>query len=448
MVAVGMVPAALLVAAANLYAARMMETGQGEAEPTKTNTTELAPVAAVERVVVLDVLRGFALYGVLLANTVPWFSARAFMPREVVLARTNTVDRVFLYVLGLFVNGKAMALLTMLFGLGFAVQLERAEARGRSVVPLHVRRLAAMALLGVSHVVLLWWGDVMWEYALAGFGLLFFRRVRGWKLLAWGLFLLLVPLFVFSIHSVAEAYKPYAPAPPDFDAFRAQMHAAIVGSDRRLLTVMHVKQALYFSSFIWPWYFAWLVGRYLLGAWAGTTRIFHDAEARLPFFRKLLGWGLGLGLLGSAIQPGRVFLQRSGIVIPELVGLALIVPSELGVVLLTAGYAAAVVLLMQRPAWRRALLCLAPAGQMPLSTYLGQSLLSTFVYYGWGLGLAGRFPAWSAVPITLCIFTLQVIFARAWLSRFRFGPMEWVWRSMTYGRLQPLRLPARQEELA
>jgi len=104
--------------------------------------------------------------------------------------------------------------------------------------------------------------------------------------------------------------------------------------------------------------------------------------------------------------------------------------------------------LMQRPAWRRALMLLAPVGRMPLSTYLGQSLLSTFVFYGWGLGLAGRIHAWWTLPITLGIFTLQAIFAHAWLARFRFGPMEWVWRTMTYGRLQPLRLPARQEELA
>ncbi|MDC3988756.1 DUF418 domain-containing protein [Polyangium jinanense] len=426
----------------------MTETGQGDAEPTKTNRAELAPATAVERVETLDVLRGFALYGVLLANTVPWFSALAFMPREVVLAQSSTADRVFLFLLGLFVDGKAMALLTMLFGLGFAVQLQRAEALGRSVVPLHVRRLAAMALIGVSHVLLLWWGDILWGYAVAGFGLLLFRRVRGWKLIAWGLFLTLVPPFVFWIPPVFNALRAYSPAPPDFAAFRAEVFAAITGSDRRLLTVMQVKQAIYHVGFIWVWYFVWLVGRYLLGAWAGTTRIFQEAEARLPFFRKLLGWGLGLGLLGSAIQPVRMQLMRRGIVIPEWVGLAIIIPHELGVMLLAAGYAAAVVLLMQRPWFRRALLILAPVGRMPLSTYLGQSLASTFVFYGWGLGLAGRVHAWWTLPITLGIFTLQVIFAHAWLSRYRFGPMEWIWRSMAYGRVQPLRLPARQEELA
>ncbi|MDI1475127.1 DUF418 domain-containing protein [Polyangium sp. y55x31] len=427
----------------------MTETGQGEAEPTKTNSTELAPAAPAERVEVLDVLRGFALYGVLLANTVPWFSGLAFLPRDVVVPRADTADKVFLFLLGLFVDGKAMGLLTMLFGLGFAVQLERSEALGRSVVPLHVRRMAAMALIGVSHVLLLWWGDVLWGYAIAGFGLLFFRRVRGPRLLAWGLVFTLVPSFVSSIPAVFEALHSYVPAPPDFPAFRAQVYAAITGSDRRLLTVMHVKQAIYHVGFISFWYFLWLLGRFLLGAWAGKARIFQDAEARLPFFRKLLGFGLGFGLLGSAIPPVRQILMRKGVVIPEWAGLALVLPTEIGVMLLAAGYAAAVVLLMQRPSFRRVLRILAPVGRMPLSTYLGQSLASTFVFYGWGLGLASRvIHAWWALPITLGIFTLQVIFAHAWLARFRFGPMEWVWRSMAYGRMQPLRLPARQEQLA
>ena len=109
---------------------------------------------------------------------------------------------------------------------------------------------------------------------------------------------------------------------------------------------------------------------------------------------------------------------------------------------LTAGYVAVVVLLMQRSAWRRALLLVAPVGQMALTTYLGQSLLCTALFYGWGLGLVGRVPPARLLPITLAVFLLQVVIAHAWLARFRFWPMEWLWRSLTYGRWQPLRRAA------
>lgn len=132
-------------------------------------------------------LRGFALYGVLLANTVQWFSGRAFTPRAVLSAQGDAIDQVFLFLMNLLVDGKAMTLLTLLFGLGFSLQLRRAELGQRSVVPTFLRRLAALTLIGVCHVLLLWWGDILWGYALAGVGLLLFRRVRGWRLMAWAL---------------------------------------------------------------------------------------------------------------------------------------------------------------------------------------------------------------------------------------------------------------------
>lgn len=416
----------------------MTETGQAGAEPARAEITRAAPTAAAERIPVLDVLRAFALYGVLLANSVPWFSGRAFMPRAELMAQTSTVDEVFLTLLNIFVDGKAMSLLTFLFGLGFSLQLMRAEAGGRSVIPTHLRRLAAMALIGVCHVLLIWWGDILWGYALAGVGLVFFRRVRGWKLLVWAFVIGVVPQFVMAIPAVQKLAMKVTPVPADFAAFRAQVFAAITGHDRLLLTEMHVKHAYYHVGRIWVWYFAWLLGRFLVGYWAGTTRLLQDAGQRLPFFRKLLAWGLVLGLAGSSIGAARRLLQRHSITAPDGVWLALSIPSDIAVMLLAGAYAAAVVLLMQRPGWKRAFMLIAPVGQMALTTYILQSVFCTFLFYGWGLGLAGKVHAVYLLPISLGIFLLEVLIARAWMSRFRFGPLEWLWRSMTYGRIQPL----------
>src|SRR5262245_29518616 len=108
-------------------------------EPSRTETKKAAPTPTTERIPVLDVLRGIALYGVLLANTVHWFSARAFMPRAEVLAQTDRADDVFLLLHNIFVEGKAMTLLTFLFGLGFSLQLQRAEASGHRLLPTYVR---------------------------------------------------------------------------------------------------------------------------------------------------------------------------------------------------------------------------------------------------------------------------------------------------------------------
>lgn len=417
----------------------MTETGKESAEPASAGSAHPAPTAAAERIVVLDVLRGFALYGVLLANAVPWFSGRAFMPREKLTALNDSIDHVFLFLLNIFVDGKAMTLLTFLFGLGFAMQLERAEAAGRSALPVHFRRLAALGLIGAAHVLLIWWGDVLWTYAIAGVGLVFFRRVRGRKLLAWALVLALVPHLITSIPAVARALAPITPQPADMAAFREQVFAAITGDDRRALTVMHVKQAFYHVSRLWMSYPMWILGRFLLGYWVGATRLIPDAEEHLPFLRKLLGWSLALGIAATSVNAVRRMLQRRGAVFSDNASFWLSLPTELGMLLLAGAYMAAIVLLMRRPAWRRALLAFAPVGQMALSNYLLQSVICTFLFYGWGLGLAGKVHAAHIFPISIAIFVVEARMSRAWLSRFRFGPAEWLWRSMTYGRIQPLR---------
>ena len=411
------------------------------AEPPKSPLAVLAPAeptTAGERIAVLDVLRGFALYGVLLANTVHFFSGRAFMARVDAMAQTDAADQVFLFLASTLVDGKAMTLLTFLFGLGFALQLQRAEAAGRSGLVTYLRRLAALTLIGALHVLLLWWGDILWGYAIAGVGLILFRRMRGWKLLAWAVGLALLPQLALSLPAVTKAIAPLLPAPADGAAFRAKLLAAITGHDRRALTQMHLQQLYYHLGSIWLWYFPGLVGRFLVGYWAGTTRLLQDAGRRLPLFRQLALWGLVLGIPGSSILAVLRLLRRLNFKIQIGLFHALSVPAELGTMLLCCGYAAVVVLLMQRPTFRRSLLLIAPVGQMALTTYLAQSLICTFLFYGWGLGLATRVQPARLVPVTLAIFLAQILFAHAWLSRFRFGPMEWLWRSLTYGRLQPL----------
>ncbi len=397
-----------------------------------------APTTASERIAVLDVLRGLALYGVLLANTEVFFSGNAFRSRAAAMAHTDTADQVFLFLANVLIDGKAMTLLTFLFGLGFALQLQRAEAAGRSGLVTYLRRLVALMLIGALHVLLLWWGDILWGYAIAGVGLILFRRVRGWKLLAWAVGLALLPQLVLSLPAVTRAIAPLIPAPADGAAFRAKLLAAITGQDRRVLTQLHLQQLYYHVGGIWVWYFPGLVGRFLIGYWAGTTRLFQEADQRLPLFRKLALWGLVVGIPGSSILAVLRLLRRLNFKFPISVFHALSVPSELGTMILCCGYAAVVVLLMQRPAFRRALLLIAPVGQMALTTYLTQSLVCTFLFYGWGLGLAGRVQPARMLPLTLAIFVLQILFAHAWLARCRFGPMEWVWRSLSYGRMQPL----------
>jgi uncharacterized protein len=393
----------------------------------------LAPVAPPERVAALDVLRGLALFGVLAANVHSLFSTHWIRPDFAMDA--TPLDAAAAYFVELVIAGKAMTLLTFLFGLGFASQLLRADERGEDARPLFVRRLAALFLFGACHVTFLWWGDVTWTYALSGFALLAFRRRAPRTLLLWAFALILVPRLIVAIPEVQDAVYQALPHPADPRAFRAEVNAAIHGTDHLTLAWAHVRHAFYFVAVIAAWYFPWLVGRFLLGYYAGQRRLFDaDGAAHLPLFRRLVPWGLAIGVAGAA---ARVVLGSS-----LMAGHELLLPARLGVILLlelstlglTAAYASIGILLLQRPRWRRALLVLAPVGRMPLTTYLSQSVAATFVFYGWGLDRAGRTGAAGCLAISIAIFSLQIAAAHLWLRRFRYGPAEWLWRTLAYGR--------------
>lgn len=397
-----------------------------------------APVAERERVVLLDVLRGFALYGVLLANTVDWYSGMSFMSqgeREALFTKADKVAGFFVHTL---VAGKAMTLLTFLFGVGFAIQMERASAAQRSGLSLYFRRLLALFTLGVCHVGLLWSGDILWGYAIGGCALVLFRRMSLRATLITSAALMVIPQLVASMPPVADRLHAVLPGPSDHEAFRAQVLVALRGHNFVERARLQALDAIYFAASIAPWYFPWLVGRFALGYCAGKSRVLHDASAHLPFFRRLLGWGLGLGFVGAAFSAVRHGLRAYEIKPSPWGAFGMMAPADVCILGAAGAYLAAIVLLMERPAWRRRLMVLAPVGRMPLTTYLGQSLICTFIFFGWGLGLIGRVGTALCVPLTLAIFAGQVAFAHVWLRRFRFGPMEWVWRSLTYARLQPM----------
>lgn len=398
------------------------------------------PVAPEQRVAALDVLRGLALFGVLASNVHALFSTAWIRPDLPMAAAP--LDAAAAYFVELVIAGKAMSMLTFLFGLGFASQLLRADERGEDARPLFVRRLAALLAFGAAHVTLLWWGDVTWTYALSGFALLAFRRRAPRTLLLWAAALVLIPHALVSIPAVGEAVRAALPHPADPRAFRAEVLAAIHGADRLALTWAHVQNAVYFVSAIAAWYFPWLVGRFLLGYYAGQRRLFAgDGAAHLPLFRRLVPWGLALGAAGAALRLllGSRYMADRELLLPARLGATAAL--ELSTLALTAAYAGIVILLLQRPAGRRVLLVVAPVGRMPLTTYLCQSAAATCVFYGFGLDRAGRTMAAGCLGISAVIFAAQIAAAHLWLRRFRYGPAEWLWRALAYGRRPPMRAP-------
>ncbi|XXF75433.1 DUF418 domain-containing protein [Myxococcaceae bacterium GXIMD 01537] len=416
---------------------------------------EARPVDAGERLLLLDALRGFALCGVFVSNVYMWFSGRAFIPPDKLKAFVESAsfaDSATMYTAGVLVFGRFITIFSFLFGLGFAVQMGRAEERGASIGPLYARRLAILFVIGVSHLFLLWFGDILSTYALLGFGLLLFRKRSDKTLLIWaavlilamplvGMLLLKLPHFLADSKEAAEAV---AKAAGERSAARkATALAAAQGG--HWPTVVRAFADYYINDFIKPlltFIFA-LFGRFLLGLLAGRSRLFHEPERHLPLFRKLFKWALAVGIVTSSVSLVVQQLMVRKIIEPEKLHwlpFALNPVRQLAEVGIAAIYVTGFVLLFQKAAWQRRLGVLAPVGRMALTNYLSQTVASLFIFYGYGFGLIGRVGPAVAVSIALGVYVVQVGVSHLWLSRFRFGPAEWVWRSLTYGKAQPMRL--------
>lgn len=411
-----------------------------------------APIDTTERTALLDVIRGFALGGVFLSNVYIWMSGMIFTPRERVMgALSSTLCKVLDGLYNFFVAGKCMTIFTFLFGMGLAVQFARAKDRGDSVSRRYVRRSLIMVILGVLHLALLWYGDITHQYALIGLVALLFWNRSTKTLVIWGLLLTLfaVPLGMWSqfllpkLLSAPEIAKEAMEAKMaqgaefdrvTFEAFAHGSYATVV----RTNLVMYKHQSL---SVIIASYHVGTLGNFLLGIAVGRLGWFHDVPAHRRVFRRLLGWSLLTGILSVAMLVGLRYLLGNKGPVQDSIVLSAVAPILRNLVTLgfAAAYMAAIALLYQRNFFRRIFSTLAPAGRMAMTNYFAQSAIGIFVFYGVGLGHLGDLrPRWIIV-MPVVMYIVQMVCSWLWLRFFRFGPVEWMTRSFTYGKMQPMR---------
>ncbi len=336
---------------------------------------------------------------------------------------------------------KAQTLFGILFGFGFAVFVGRLSERRGDANAVYARRLSALTVFGVVHFVLLWWGDILHDYALVGFALLLTRRWPGWLLLLLGgaLMLLAGQLLPLALHVLNRAGVATAISA----SLAAQRHIAwqalCNGDYRLLLELVRERATLFYNTpFIltaWPL----ILGQFLFGAWLYRTGWLQAPERHLPVFRLAAAIGLPLGLVLALLRPTRALLMGAH---PHPAGLALALLEDAAVPVLALGYAGAFVLAGCRPAWRRRLRGLAAFGRMALTNYVLQSVFYLLVFDGFGLGLVGHVGQTVDLGLALAVFAAQVGFSLWWLKHYRFGPLEWLRRSITYRSWQTLRRQA------
>lgn len=404
------------------------------------NGPSLSPVTGVERLDQLDVLRGFALFGILLVN----FEYFLQPLQTVVLGSELSVasaDGAVGFAVKSLAEGKFYALFSTLFGAGFALMLDRARERAAPFWPVYLRRLLVLLAIGAVHMFLVWSGDILMIYAVVALVMvLLFRNTPVQRLWKWALVFLLGTLVLFGLWSLSLVFTPpdqVAEMRAESEAMVAQIEAAVAeamraqssGSwadmnDQRVRDFLF--QAANVGFWIWP-----ILGYFLLGRWLIASGRLAAPDQHAAFYRKTKALGIGIGLPLSVAAAWLTWDQNYMVMTPELMGGMF--AAGIGAPLLALGYLSLVVTNRGALAW------LAPAGRMALTNYLAQSLAWTWLIYGHGAGLGSVLPYWATPVLVTAFFALQIAFSHWWLARFRFGPAEWLWRSLTYLRVQPMR---------
>ena len=388
--------------------------------------TQWAPIDERARIGVLDALRALALLGIFMVNLEtfnrPWDTLANGMREGLAGA-----DVAVAWCIQVLVTGKAWLLFSLLFGIGFALVQQRGVSGA-----VWKRRTWGLLVIGLLHGVLLWPGDILRTYALAAFLLLALRglpppRQRDLGLMLylgiWAMFAALMALAgdieLPADDAAAIAGRVYAEGGwAAVTVQRVRDLSTMLGSD-----LMSVPAAL---------------GMFLIGGWLLRSGRIRDADAHLRWHRLTAGVALPVGLLASVAIVSTVGLNvtQAGGFGRWMLALALLQVAALPTAL---GMLSLVVLAWRRPRWRGALDRLAPAGRMALTHYLMQSLVASTLFYGYGLGQFGQWGPAMLLALAVVVFALQVLASHWWLARFRFGPVEWLWRWWTYGHRPSLR---------
>jgi uncharacterized protein len=410
-------------------------------EPPPPPPEPLRPVAGAERVEIIDIVRGIALFGILAAN-IRGFAGPAstyFLPHLFWPALHDRVAQAFV---DAFIQGKFITIFAVLFGVGFGVQAERALARAGRFNWTWARRCFVLLLFGLAHGLLIWFGDILLVYALTGFILLLFRRRKDKTVLIWAIIFYCIPLVMMTgLFVGSQLGQELPPMKPPTAAEIQQARETFADG-----TWQEIQQArsLDVVTHNWNFFFfmVWhILALFLFGLLLWRKRFFQPSPESLPRYRTLMLVALALGLIGNVAMVAMKWAFDPPMMPTTIVSYGVMLLQFLAVPLLSLGYVCAVILLVHDPRWHTGLQRFAYIGRTAFSNYLLQSVVGTLIFYNYGLGLFGRLGPALLLPLTVAVFALQVFVSRWWLARYRFGPMEWVWRKLTYNGPLPMRIP-------
>ena len=411
-----------------------------------TTTTEPQP-----RIATLDIVRGVAVMGILAMNVIAFAMPMEAYMNPAAYGLETTADFIAWAFSFIFVDGKMRGLFSFLFGASMLLVIERAGAAGRSAASVHFRRMAWLAIFGLIHYYLVWFGDILFLYAVVGMVAWLFRDKDGEALIKWAFWLILaqfalMALFAWSFHTLSQA----AAAPNADPEVVKQLTAMKAGFGVPSAATLAQDLALYRGG-----YADIAIDRFTVQGTTPFMNLFLLGSETLGYML------LGMAALKSGFLTGgwensayrRTILIGLGVGVPAYAAMAwLLVASQYSVFMVLAttmaasvlfrpamiyAYAALIILATQGGGWL--VDRIAAAGRAAFTNYLGTSLVMTTLFYGYGFGLYGTMGRAEVWLVVVAMWALMLLWSKPWLDRYRYGPFEWLWRSLARGEIQPMR---------
>jgi len=383
------------------------------------------PIQQKERVVIVDVLRGFALFGVLMGNFTGMLTN--FVPSRIIKTLSTPFDNCLDDLHSIFIQNKFMTLFSILFGYGFGVIMDRVTKKNLNSTSFFLRRMFWLFLFGCLHLAF-WPGDILHVYAIAGIFLLLFRNKPDKGIFTWSL------LFMFVFPFIIRIYQQYMAYSPDYDSTTELFYTTM-----KYGTMKDVALANY-VSYPKRWIFTLVdlrdccesLGRFLFGYYVLRKQILVRANENKELLKRF--WVTSM--FGTIIYVGLWLLNKNSILTSKLLLYPLF---KLGTFAVALFYSTSIILLFEKNNTNKLAKAFSNLGRMTLTNYLMESLVYVIIFYHVGFGLHGE---WSLTTIwiaALVVYFCQIIFSGWWLSKFLYGPVEWIWRQLTYQKRFKLR---------
>lgn len=384
---------------------------------------KVRPTELHERVVAIDMMRGFSLLGIFIVNMLAFHTPFYYI--NPYTWYTDPLDKETFQWIDIVLQGSVYPLFSMLFGYGLMMQFRKSKERGNSFIPLGLRRLSILLIIGILHAFLVWSGDILITYALSGFIVLSLLRLSKMWLISIASLLYILPnlglalLSYIFVASGEEFYTGVEELESSLVAFGSGSWMDIFMQRAADWTYANIESGSLFliGMTILPYM--------LLGAAAAQGKLIERTSSKKTFWVTLTAITLIAGF--SLKQLPYLF---------EANFYYMFVQDFFGGPLVAIGYAGLITLLCQLSIFRKLLSPVAKVGRMSMTTYLSQSLIATTIFYSYGYGLYGKMDVLTGTWMAVGIFVIQMIFAEIWLTKFKQGPVEAIWKRATYGKIK------------